>query len=45
MEKDDEYLHTFFTYLSQLCFEKSKEHLVIIKHAKIFFYVIKLFAG
>lgn len=28
MEKDDEFLHTFFNYVSQLCYEKAKEHLV-----------------
>lgn len=28
MEKDDEFLHTFFCHLSQLAFDKAKEHLV-----------------
>lgn len=28
MEKEDEFLHTYFTYVSQLCYEKAKEHLV-----------------
>lgn len=27
MDKDDEFLHGVFTYTSQLCFEKAKEHI------------------
>lgn len=28
MEKDDEFLHTYFNHISQLAFDKAKEHLV-----------------
>lgn len=28
MEKEDEFLHTYFNYVSQLCYEKAKEHIV-----------------
>ncbi|XP_045479145.1 KICSTOR subunit 2-like [Harmonia axyridis] len=27
MEKEDEFLHSFFTYISQICFDKAKEHI------------------
>lgn len=30
MEKEDEFLHAYFNYVSQLCYEKAKEHLVSI---------------
>lgn len=29
MEKDDEFLYTYFNYLSQLGFDKAKDHLVL----------------
>lgn len=28
MEHEDEFLHKFFTYISKLCFDKTKEHVV-----------------
>lgn len=31
MEKEDEFLHTYFNHVSQLCYEKAKEHLVCKK--------------
>lgn len=30
MESEDEFLHTYFTHISQLCYEKAKEHVVSI---------------
>lgn len=28
MEKEDVFLHTYFNHVSQLCFDKAKEHIV-----------------
>lgn len=28
MEKEDEFLHVYFTHVSQLCFERAKEQVV-----------------
>lgn len=41
MEKDDEFLHTYFNHLSQLAFDKAKEHLV--KFLLGFFLVLIVF--
>ncbi|XP_060531045.1 KICSTOR subunit 2-like [Cylas formicarius] len=34
MEKEDEFLHTFFTHVSQMCFDKAREHLEKEKQPK-----------
>ncbi|KAJ8912150.1 hypothetical protein NQ315_013199 [Exocentrus adspersus] len=35
MEKEDEVLHIYFTHLSQLCYEKAKEHIEREKEPKV----------
>nr|CAH7754994.1 unnamed protein product [Callosobruchus chinensis] len=34
MEKDDEFLHIYWTHVSQLCYEKAKEHVEKEKEPK-----------
>ncbi|CAH1114199.1 unnamed protein product [Psylliodes chrysocephalus] len=34
MESEDEFLHTYFTHISQLCYEKAKEHVEKEKEPK-----------
>ncbi|KAJ8930319.1 hypothetical protein NQ314_016868 [Rhamnusium bicolor] len=41
MEKEDEFLHIYFTHISQLCFEKAKEHIEKEKGAKVVSYAVE----
>lgn len=44
MEKEDEVLHIYFMHISQLCFEKAKEH-IVSNNTKKCISIIPLFLG
>lgn len=43
MDKEDEFLYTYFTYITQLCFEKAKEHLVLLLYLIINYISLKIY--